>query len=123
MYSVKCIHNEYSEVTRWYLLKRKRKEEIPSGLYDGPWASEKFSLTSNEKQLVRIGNLDVANADFFKFTTRSKNKEEIYIDRRTLELKLEESPIHSYICEIRNPGEFWKYVIEKLKIEKAQLKI
>ena len=123
MYSVKCTHDEYSEVIRWYLLKRKRKEEIPSSLYDGPWASEKFSLTSSEKQLVRVGRLDMANVDFFKFVTQSKNNQEILINRRTLELKVGENPNHSYLCEIRNPGEFWKYVLEKLKIKKAQLKI
>ena len=123
MYSLKCLHNEYNEVIRWHLLKRKRKEEVPSSLYDGPWLSEKFSLTSNENHLVKIGTLKLATAELFKFTSLKNSGREIYINRRNLRFKPENHLGYTYTCEIRNPGEFWKYVNQKLKIEKAQLKI
>ena len=124
MYSLKCVHDEYQEVIHWYLIKRKRKDEVPYAMYDGPWMSESFSLTSETRALVKIGQLEEANMEFFVFSMNPPyNQEKIKINRRTLKLALNSHLDFSYNCDIRNPGEFWQYVQEKLKVKRAQLKI
>ena len=123
IYSLKCSHIEYSEVIRWFLLKRKRKNEIPSGIFDGPWSSKEFSLSSDKNQLEETGILTLATKDTFKFSSRLHPQKEIYINRQNLRLKPENEIQYTYSCEIRNPGEFWQYVEQKLDIEKSRLKI
>ena len=123
IYSLKCSHIEYSEVIRWFLLKRKRKDKLPSGIYDGPWSSKEFSLSSDKNQLEKIGILTMATKDIFKFSSRLNPEKEIYINRQNLKLKPENQIQYTYSCEIRNPGEFWQYVEQKLDIEKSRLKI
>ena len=123
IYSLKCSHIEYSEVIRWFLLKRKRKDELPSGIYDGPWSSGEFSLSSDKNQLEKTGTLTMATKDVFKFSSRLNPAKEIYINRQNLKLKPENQVQYVYSCEIRNPGEFWRYVEQKLDIEKSRLKI
>jgi len=123
IYSLKCSHIEYREVIRWFLLKRKRKNEIPSGIFDGPWSSKEFSLSSDKNQLEETGVLTLATKDTFKFSSRLHHEKEIYIKRQNLRLKPENEIQYTYSCEIRNPGEFWQYVEQKLDIEKSRLKI
>ncbi len=123
IYSLKCSHIEYPEVIRWFLLKRKRKNEIPSGIFDGPWSSKEFSLSSDKNQLEETGVLTLATKDTFKFSSRLHPEQEIYINRQNLRLKPENEIQYTYFCEIRNPGEFWQYVEQKLDIEKSRLKI
>lgn len=123
IYSLKCSHDEYSEVSRWFLLKRKRKNEIPSSLYDGPWTSKNFSLASDKNQLEKAGLLKLATDELFKFSSVTYPEKEIHINRRNLKLKTENQLQYTYSCEIRNPGQFWQYVEEKLKVKKSRLKI
>ena len=123
IYSLKCSHIEYREVIRWFLLKRKRKNDIPSGIFDGPWSSKEFSLSSDKNQLEETGALTLATKDTFKFSSRLHSEKEIYINRQNLRLKPENESQYTYSCEIRNPGEFWQYVEQKLDIEKSRLKI
>ena len=123
IYSLKCSHIKYNEVTRWFLLKRKRKNELPLGIYEGHWSSKEFSLSSDKNQLEKTGILTMATKDVFKFSSRLNPEKEIYINRRNLRLKPENEIQYTYSCEIRNPGEFWQYVEQKLDIEKSRLKI
>ena len=123
IYSLKCSHIEYSEVVRWFLLKRKRKNEVPSGIYDGPWLSKKFSLSTDKNQLEETGILTMATKDIFKFSSRLNPGKEIHINRQNLKLKPGNQVLYTYSCEIRNPGEFWQHVEQKLDIEKSRLKI
>ena len=117
IYSLKCSHIEYSEVIRWVLLKENGKMSFHRD-FDGPWSSEEFSLSSDKNQLEKTGTLTMATKDVFKFSSRLNPAKEI-INRQNLKLKPENQVQYVYSCEIRNPGEFWRYVEQKLDIEKS----
>ena len=77
----------------------------------------------DKNKLEEIGALTLATKDTFKFSSRLHPEKEIYINRQNLKLKPENEIQYTYSCEIRNPGEFWQYVEQKLDIEKSRLKI
>ena len=96
---------------------------FPREFFDGPWSSKGISLSSDKNKLEEIGALTLATKDTFKFSSRLHPEKEIYINRQNLKLKPENEIQYTYsFVKIKNPGEFWQYVEQKLDIEKSRLK-
>ena len=73
-YSLQCTHNEYDEIKKWFMLKKRFAGNLPLEIFEEPWYSNKFGKHTKAKHLSQLGVLKEATPANLLFSGTKKYK-------------------------------------------------
>ena len=123
-YSLKCIHTEFGDIEKWFMVKKNLSGKRPYAIFEEPWNSKTFDKSTKVKDLSFWGVLTEANATnlFFSHFSSGDNFL-IRINRINLNLSIEAKGNSLYTCEKKSPEELYSAIEKKLLKLKSNIQI
>ena len=71
-FSLQCTHEEFNEIQKWFMFKKKFAGKLPLEIFEEPWYSYDFGKHTKVKHLSQLGVLKEATPTNLIFSGTSK---------------------------------------------------
>ena len=123
-YSLKCMHLEFDNIEKWFMVKKRFASKQPHAIFEEPWYSNKFNKLTKVNDLSFWGTLVEANTTELLFSrVDTVSDAVIKINRVNLNLVIEANGISLYSCEKQSPEKFYSGIAKTLTKLQSNIKI
>ena len=109
----------------WYLIKKKRFEDLPEGIYWGAYHQKNFNINTSFTDLDREASYDELDSNNYIFKRITNVVTKYSVNRKTLLINIspfkDTTPYHTKCNEI-STDRFYELVEEETKKQKKELK-